>query len=218
MLLATLLLGAVDVVAVAQHPTVPAQHLQMLLWTVHLKPPLKRMQVSTGLWLLYTPPHPCIAHLDPIPPVATSLPTVDEEVSADPTHFGNVISHFYVVLVIILGSDAGGPIFDSPSNPFLADPANTSNPVLSNDVLDQPALAASGDEESFPDASPTPSMVGSPTERTRGLPRVGQHSTIRAGAATGQAHANATKKKKGAHDVWTFFQEMNDGCFCVFCQ
>ena len=26
-----------------------------------------------------------IVHLDPIPPVATSLPTVDEEVGADPT-------------------------------------------------------------------------------------------------------------------------------------
>ena len=106
------------------------------------------------------PPHPCIARLDPIPPVATSLPKVDEEVGADPTHFSNIVSHFYVVLVIILGSDAGGPIFDSPSNPFLADPTNASNPVLSDDVLDQPTLAASGDEEFFPDASPTLSMVG----------------------------------------------------------
>ena len=218
MLLATLLLSAVDVVAVAQHPTVPPQHLQMLPWTVHLKPPLKWMQVSMGLWLLYMLPHPCIAHLNPIPPVATFLPTVNEEVGADPTHFGNVVLHFYVVLVIILGSDTGGPIFDSPSNPFLANPTNTSNPMLSDDVLDQWALAASGDEESFSDASPTLSMVGPPTQRTCGLPQVGWHSMTRAGAATGQAHANATKKKKGACDVWTFFQEMNDAHFCVFCQ
>ena len=151
------------------------------------------------------PPHPCIACLDPIPPFTTSLPTVDEEVDADSTHFGNIILHFYVVLVIILGSDASGPISDSPSNQFLAHPTNTSNPMLSDDVLDQPPLAASKDKESFPDASPTPSMVGFPTERTHGSPRVGWHSTTKAGAATGQAHANATKKKKDACNVWTFF-------------
>jgi hypothetical protein len=90
--------------------------------------------------------------------------------------------------------------------------------VPSDVDLDQPDLLASGDEESFPDVSPTPSMVGSPAERSRGSPRVGRHSTARVGATVGPVHANAAKKKKGARDVWTFFQEMDDGCFCVFCQ
>ncbi|KAF8151681.1 hypothetical protein B0H34DRAFT_678255 [Crassisporium funariophilum] len=115
------------------------------------------------------------------------------------------------------------PVPDSPPNPFIVDDA-PANPDI--DFLNRPQTPASG-EESFPEPSPGSSprsTLRTPAHRTRGTPRVGRHSIgsnhCRPAAVGSARAAPKPKSKKGARDIWTFFEDnvREEVRTCVFCQ
>lgn len=112
------------------------------------------------------------------------------------------------------------PVPDSPSNPFLDNDAPT-NP--NGDFLNRPRMPTSAGEESFPNPSPSSSIgstLGTPANRPRGTPRVGRHSTAQNATVGGARAVKKQRVKKGARDIWTFFEDNNEAEVrtCVFCQ
>lgn len=80
---------------------------------------------------------------------------------------------------------------------------------------------ADSDAEVFPNPSPTSSSSGGMTsQQPHNTPRSGRQSTVgHTHSVTTSANARAIpKRKKAACDVWTFFQDTQEGQFCVLCQ
>ena len=139
-----------------------------------------------------------------------------------------VVSYFlhitpYICSTYILAA-LPTPIPDSPSNPFrIRTNEDHACPGHEAGRETRSSTPTSRSGESFAQASPSSSMGQTPPQRSRGTPRVGRHSTVPSTinrsrpAATGGTRASP-KRKKGARDVWTFFEETKDGCFCVFCK
>ena len=151
------------------------------------------------------------------------LPVVDEEPLPQS---GSVIlssHHSHICSTYILAA-LPTPIPNNPSNPFrIRTNEDHACPGHEAGRETRSSTPTSRSGESFAQASPSSSMGQTPPQRSRGTPCVGRHSTVPSTinrsrpAATGGTCASP-KRKKGARDVWTFFEEMKDRCFCVFCK
>jgi hypothetical protein len=159
-------------------------------------------------------------HRQADPPAQSApLSTIAEEpMQPGTTH--SKLFHCFICAAFDLLWISDPPIPDSPSNPFLATNTETNRGRdNANDFVNQPPPPASPGAESFPDASSASSRPGTPSQRPRGTPQVGRHSTVNRPRSAVTSNTRATHtKKKAARDVWTFFQETDGGRVCVFCQ
>lgn len=115
---------------------------------------------------------------------------------------------------------------DSPTNPFSGRAPLPRRPQTSSDgeAFPDPSSASASESEQSVPSSP---QIRAPNIRSAGGPSAEQASTASRTTGNEQSHQQSRtaapvdapqKTRKGAKDVWTFFESTENGRYCKFCQ